>query len=68
MTTTKPFEHYHSSISLLQLLVGATLAFVGMVAILRLSNLWTVTDVRYAEYSAVLFWGLILVAGALRHR
>lgn len=44
------------------------MAFAGSAAILRLSNIWTVTDVRYAEYSVILVWGLMLVVGAIRHR
>ncbi len=35
---------------------------------LRLSNFWTVMDVKYAEYGVVLFWGLLLVVGAMRRR
>jgi hypothetical protein len=66
--TSKLSEHHQSSFSFFQLVVGATLAFAGIVAMLRLSNVWTLTDVRYAEYSVVLFWGILLVGGALRHR
>lgn len=68
MTTSKFTEQGQRHLSLFQLVVGVTIAFAGVAAILKLSNLWTVTDVRYAEYSVVLFWGLLLVIGALRHR
>jgi hypothetical protein len=65
---SKPSEQNSSSLSLLQLVVGGTLAFAGVAAILRLSNLWTITYLKYAEYAVVLFWGVLLVVGALRHR
>ena len=68
MKESKPSEQSSSSLSLLQLVVGGTLAFAGVAAILRLSNLWTITDLKYAEYAVVLFWGVLLVVGALRHR
>jgi hypothetical protein len=67
MTSSKPSEQTRSSISVLQLVVGGTLAFAGLAAILRLSNLWTVTDIKYAEYATILFWGVLLMVGALRH-
>jgi hypothetical protein len=65
---SKPSKQNSSSLSLLQLVVGGTLAFAGVAAILRLSNLWAITDLKYAEYAVVLFWGVLLVVGALRHR
>jgi len=65
---SKPSGQSSSSLSLLQLVVGGTLAFAGVAAILRLSNLWTITDLKYAEYAVVLFWGVLLVIGSLRHR
>jgi hypothetical protein len=65
---SKPSEQNSSSLSLLQLVVGGTFAFAGVAAILRLSNLWTITDLKYAEYAVVLFWGVLLVIGSLRHR
>jgi hypothetical protein len=68
MITNKTLEHGKRSVELFQLAVGATVAFAGAAAILRLSNLWTTTDVRYGEYFVILFWGVLLMAGALRHR
>ncbi len=68
MITNKTLEHGKRSIELFQLVVGATVAFAGVAAILRLSNLWTSTDVRYGEYIVILLWGVLLMVGALRHR
>ena len=68
MRENKSSEQSWSSTSLLQLVIGGTLAFGGLAAILRLSDLWTITDLKYAEYAVVLFWGILLVIGALRHR
>ena len=66
MTVSKTMIHRRGPIHLFQLAVGATVALAGIGAILRLSNVWTVTDARYAEYLVVLSWGLLLVFGALR--
>lgn len=67
-TTVKQTGRALGSVSLFQLMVGATIAFAGLAATLRLSNLWTITDLRYAEYAVLMFWGVLLVIGALRHR
>ncbi len=67
MTTSGSIEHGRREISL-QLVIGALLMFAGAASILRLSNLWSLTDLRYAEYSVVLLLGALCVAGALRTR
>ncbi len=56
-----------SSFPLFQLMVGLTMAVIGIVALLYTSSIWTVIEVRYAEESIVIMWGLLLVFGALRH-
>ncbi len=68
MITNKTLQHSKRSVELFQLAVGATVAFAGTAAILRLSNLWTNTDIRYGEYLVILLWGVLLMIGALRHR
>ena len=68
MTINKQLGHRWGDVSLLQLLVGITLTVAGVAAILRLSTIWSLTEVRYAEYSLMLLWGTMLIIGALRHR
>ncbi|HEX4920021.1 MAG TPA: hypothetical protein VFV92_04700 [Candidatus Bathyarchaeia archaeon] len=66
MTIDKPLAHRWGHVSLFQLLVGITLIVAGAAAMLRLSEIWSVTEVRYAEYSLILLWGAMLIIGALR--
>ena len=66
MTVSKTMIHGKGPIHLFQLAVGTTVAIAAIGAMLRLSNIWTVTDARYAEYIVILSWGLLLVFGALR--
>lgn len=65
MGTRNSTGRFHLEISL-QLIIGALLVFAGGASALHLSNVWTATDVKYAEYVVLVVLGGLLMAGALR--